>query len=152
MPQTLADKVALHAADDPDWRIADELNTPDAATYGLKTVDAVVGDARALLMTSGAWGAICLTAEDTTKPLNVRGLCITTRDAHLTLSTIRMTDPATAMSIKSMVDSLQAVGLISATTHDALLALGKAPASWADINNNGVQVTARDVGLARGAV
>lgn len=151
MPQSLADKVATFAASKPDWQIADALNAPDATANGTKTVDASISDARAILMTSGAWGGICLTADDTTKPAQVRALCITVRDAHLNLTSFKMTDPATAAAVKSMVDSLLTATLIDQATHDALLALGTVPASWADINNNGQPVDARAVGLARGA-
>lgn len=149
MAQSLTDKVATFAADIPDWAVADALNAADA-DMSPRVVDAAVSDARALLMTSGAWGAICLTAEDTTKPLPLRALCITVRDAHLTLTTIQMTDPATAAAIAGMVGGLLQATLIIQATHDALLALGWAPASWADINHS-APVTARDVGLVRGA-
>jgi hypothetical protein len=148
---TLADKVASFAADEPDWQIADALNAPDATANGTKTVDAAISDARAILMTSGAWGGICLTAEDTTKPAQVRALCVTVRDAHQYLTSFKMTDPKTAAAVTGMVDSLLAATLIDQATHDALLALGTVPASWADLNNNGQPVDARAVGLARGA-
>lgn len=158
MAQTLSDKVATFAASAPDWQIADALNAPDAATYGAKTVDASISDARAILMTSGAWGKIVLIAEGALSPasdpqqaLALRALCITVRDAHTNLTMFKMTDPATAAAVKGMVDSLQAATLVDGKTHDALLALGSVPASWADINNNGQPVDARAVGLARGA-
>lgn len=151
MAQTLTAKVATFPATTPDWQIADALNGPDAAANGTKAVDAVVADARAILMTGGAWGGICLAADDATRPPATRALCVTVRDAHTQLTTFRMTDPATATAIKGMVDNLLSASLVNQATHDALLALGAAPASWADINNSGRLVTARDVGLARGA-
>jgi hypothetical protein len=49
-----------------------------------------------------------------------------------------------------MIDALLASALIDQSTHDAILALADAPQSWADLNNNGAAVSARDVGLARG--
>jgi uncharacterized membrane protein len=157
--QSIADKVATFAAGDPDWQIADVLNAPDAAVNGTKTVDAAVSDARAILMTSGGWGKIVLIAEGALSPvsdpqqaLGLRALCITVRDAHLNLTSLKMTDPVTAAAINDMVDSLLGATLIDRKTHDALLALGTVPASWADMNNASVPVTARDVGLARGAV
>lgn len=159
MPQALKDKVSSFDASTPDWQVADQLNTPDASTNGSKAVDASVGDARAILMTSGAWGKVVLIAEGALNPLAdaqqalaLRALCITVRDAHKNLTTFKMTDPATAAAVKGMVDSLLTAGLITQDTHDALLALGEVPSSWADVNNASVPVTARDVGLARGAV
>lgn len=159
MPQSLTDMMASFPADDPDWQVADVLNAPDAATYGTKVIDAAVSDARALLMTGGGWGKIVLIADGAFSPvqdqqqaLALRGLCITVRDAHTNLTTFKMTDPATAAAVKGMVDSLLSATLIDKATHDALLALGAAPASWADINNNSTPVTSRDVGLARGAI
>ena len=159
MAQSLADKVVVFTADDPDWQVAEALNSPDATDNGTKTVDAAVSDARAILMTSGGWGKIVLIAEGALNPVSdpqqalaLRALCITVRDAHTNLTTFKMTEPATAAAVKGMVDSLLGAALIDQKTHDALLSLGTVPASWADVNNASVPVTARDVGLARGAV
>lgn len=159
MPQTLQAMVATFAAGTADWAVADALNAPNAAANGTKTVDVAVSDARAILMTSTAWGQIVMIAEGAYTPLTdpaaaagLRAVCITVRDAHLNLTTFKMTDPATAAAVGGMVDSLLGAGLITQAVHDALLALGVAPASWSDLNNNGAPVTARDVGLARGAV
>lgn len=159
MAQSLSAKIATMAPGMVDWQVANLLNLPDATTNGTKAVNVAVSDARAILMTSTAWGQIVMIAEGKYNPLtnqpaaaNLQAVCITVRDAHLNLTTFKMTDPATAAAVKGMVDSLLGAALISQATHDTLLALGVAPASWADLNNNGAPVTPRDVGLARGAV
>ena len=151
MPQTLADKVAAFPATDPDWQVAEALNVPDAS-LPTKTVDVTVSDVRSILMTSGSWGGIILTAADTTQPVQARALCITVRDAMTNLTSLYMSDPAINASITAMMDALLGATLMSQSTHDALLTLSKRPSSWADINNDGVAVSARDVGIARGGV
>lgn len=149
MAQTLVDAVAKFAADDPDWAVADALNAIDDK-LPKKRIDVAVSDARALLMTSGAWGGIVLTADNPAAPVEGRSLCITVRDAMLTLQTIRSTDEATYASVVAMVDGLLGAGLITTPVHDALLAMAEAPQSWADVNM-GRPVTSRDVGIARGS-
>ena len=151
MAQTLAEAVAAYPADDPDWQVADALNAPDASLPS-KTIDVSVSDVRSILMTSGAWGGIVLAASDTNQTAQVRGLCITVRDAMTDLTSLFMSTPAINASITSMMDGLLAGSLITQATHDALLALSRASSSWADVNYGGVPVTARDVGIARGGV
>lgn len=151
MAQTLAQAVSAYPADDPDWQVADALNAPDAS-LPTKAVDVSVSDARAVLMTSGSWGGIVMAASDATKTAQVQELCITVRDAMTDLTRLYMSVPATNASVTGMMDGLLAASLITQATHDALLALSRAPSSWADVNNGGVPVTARDVGIARGGV
>lgn len=151
MTESLASKVATFAADVPDWAVADALNAPDAGTYGTKRVKVSVSDVRALLMLRGAWGGIVMTADNTAAAADLRGACITVRDGMLSLSTLDTDDTATYDSVKALADAILAAGLMDQATHDALLALADKPCSWADLNNGGVAVTSRDVGLARGA-
>ena len=85
MTQTLVEAVAAYPADDPDWQVADALNAPDASLPS-KTINVSVADVRSILMTSGTWGGIVLAASDTTQTPQVRGLCITVRDAMTDLT------------------------------------------------------------------
>lgn len=151
MAETLAAKVATFAADEPDWAVADALNAPDAGAYGTKRVKVSVSEVRALLMLRGAWGGIVMTADNAAAASDLRGACITVRDGMLSLSTLDTDDEATYGSVKNLADVLLAAGLMDQATHDALLALADKPCSWADVNNAGVSVTSRDVGIARGA-
>jgi hypothetical protein len=116
MTEALADKVATYPATVPDQQIADALNVPAEATYGVKPVDAATSDARAILMTSGAWGKIGLIADGAYSPVSdpeqamaLRALCLTVRDAHNNLTLFKMTDPGTAAAVTGMVESLLAV-------------------------------------------
>lgn len=150
MTETLADKVATFDPSVPDWEVADALNAPDA-TLPLAHKDVPISSARGILITSGSWPKIVLAAENTATPVELRSLCITTRDAMIYLDNMSTSDPEVYASIVAICDGLLAATLISQATHTKLVALADRQQSWADVNNNGVAVTSRDVGLARGA-
>lgn len=147
--ETLTAKVATFAASVPDWQVAEVLNAPDAA-LPVAHRDIPISAPRGILITSGSWPGIVIGAESAPVP-EVRALCITTRDSMLYLDTMQTLDPTVYASVKAICDGLLAANLISQTTHDRLVALADKPQSWSDVNNGGVPVTARDVGLARGA-
>lgn len=145
----LTDKVSEYASDVPEWQIASELNAPDA-TLPKKRVNTPVSEVRALLLTSGAWPKIILSAENAATPTDVRALCITVRDSMVYLQELHTSDSAIYATISGMADGLLIADIIDQATHDKLVALAFADQSWADVHNGGVPVTARDVGLARG--
>lgn len=147
MSQTLTEAVASYPAEMPDWAIADDLNMP-RPDFGKKRVNVAVSDARGLLMQSGAWASTVLTAEDASAPVAVRAAAITARDSMTLLTEIATSDPAVYAATEAMLSALP----IDATLKASLLALAEKQCSWADINNNGIAVTARDVGLARGGL
>lgn len=149
MPETLAEKVATFAASVPDWAVADALNAPDDK-LAKKRKDIPVSEARGMLMSRGHWGGIVLTTENDQAPIELRSLCITVRDSMLTLESIYTSKPDIYANAFAMVQGLLGAGLIDQSTADDLIALAEAPQSWADLNYDGKQVTARDVGLARG--
>ena len=65
-------------------------------------------------------------------------------------TTLRTSDAAIYASTAAALDGLIALELLDADGKAALLALADRPQSWAEAND--VEVTARTVGLARGAV
>jgi hypothetical protein len=65
--------------------------------------------------------------------------------------TIEATDPDVRARFAAILGALVTGGWISAATRDAVIALAQRPASWAEENGFPRGVTARDVGLARGA-
>lgn len=150
MTRTLEDAVAEYPPDAPDWAVADDLNAPKPEN-GMKRVNVPVSAARGLLMRSGAWAAMVLAAENNADA-DVRAAAITGRDSMLHLTEIETADPAVYAVTEVMLASLVAGGVLSASTRDDLLALAERPQSWADINNHGALVTARDVGIARGGI
>ena len=60
------------------------------------------------------------------------------------------TQPGEMLQVASMLDGIEALGLLSATTKAAILAGTVGQQSWAEANGFPNGVTARDVGIARG--
>ena len=158
----LAERLALpDAAALPDWQAADALNAPDAVN-GTARRDVAASDVRGALLASGEWPGIVLVAEGVAMPnmaglpdadrIALRGLCILVRDTVSLTQTIQTSVPARYAATVAALEGLVAAGLVSAETHAALLALAERPLSWAEANGYPAGVTARDVGLARGAV
>lgn len=145
----------------PDWQAADALNAPDAVN-GTSRRDIASADVRGVLLASGEWPAIVMVAEGVALPalagladadrIALRGLCILVRDTVSLTQTIQTSVPARYAATVAALDGLAAAGLVSAETHAALLALPDRLRSWAEANGYPAGVTARDVGLARGAV
>ena len=125
------------------------LTAPDAA-LATRRVDVATGDAREVLLSTGEWVAVVLTADNVEAPAQVRGACIVLRDTITETGTIRSSVPAIYGATAALLGALVAAGVLTAGTRDALLALADRPQSWAEAN--GVSVDARAVGLARGSV
>ncbi len=158
----LAERLQLpDVASLPDWAAADALNAP-AEVNGTLRRDIASADVRGVLLASGEWPAIVMVAEGVALPalagladadrIALRGLCILVRDTVSLTQTIQTSVPARYAATVAALDGLAAAGLVSAETHAALLALPDRLRSWAEANGYPAGVTARDVGLARGAV
>lgn len=145
---TLAERVAEYGPEIEDAQIVTELNAPDPA-LPLKRVDVATADARELLMATGEWSAVVLTADAADVPVQVRGAAITLRDTVELTSLIRATMPAIYAATDTLLSGLVAAGALTTGTKDALMALADRQQSWAEMN--GIEVTARTVALARGA-
>lgn len=134
----------------PDWAAADRLNAPDPA-LPKRRVAVATSAARGVLLATGEWSAIVMTAEPGSgAPPAVRGLCILVRDTLTLTEALEMQIPQRYAATLQALDGLVAAGLIASETRAALLALAEAPQSWAE--HAGVEVTPRSVGLARGGV
>lgn len=133
----------------PEWQVAQVLNAPDLA---LPTVRADVPTVyvQQVLLASGEWAGIVLAADNPSAPIAVRSLAILMRDTVRQSTVINTAAPAIYASITAALDGLVDAALLTASTRDALLALAERPQSWAMAN--GVEVTARTVGLARGGI
>ena len=146
---TLSDKVGEFPADTPDWQIANALNAKDAA---LPTIycDVVTADAREVLLATGEWSALVIAAENEATPALLRGACIVARDALAMTQTIRTSTQSIRGAVEVALNGLVLGGIIAQSTKDAVSALMITNQSWAGAN--GVEVTPRTVGLARGAI
>lgn len=133
----------------PDWQAAQILNEPDE-DLPLRRVAVSTRDAQEVLLLTGEWPAVLLTADNTSAPVAVRAACITLRDTIRQSSTIRADVPPIYAATAAVLGGLVAAGVLTQATVNALLALADRPQSWAEAN--GVEATARSVGLARGAI
>lgn len=154
---TLAERLLEpDVAELPDWHAADVLNAPDPSN-GTKRRDVPTWEAKAILLTTGEWGAITLLSRQQVTMVDPLAqavmLAITARDAldPSITETIEATNPVNYAAVEGMLAGLVLAGVVSAPTQAALLALADTPKSWAEANGFPNGVTARDVGLARGA-
>jgi hypothetical protein len=136
----------------PDWQIADALNAPDT-TLTPQTVrgDTDTAAVKALLLNSGAYGAVRLLADATDTAQALRVECINLLAALDTLPYLSTRHADTYARVAAGASGLVAAGALTQTVADALLALVPTSTtypSWAQ--DNGVAVDARIVGLARG--
>jgi len=133
----------------PDWRAAEILNAPDPA---LPKVKAVVSgkDVQEILLASRDWAKVVMAADKVDLPHELRGVCIIVRDTVKQASSIRMDDPVIFAETQYALGALVQAGLMKPATRDALMAISERSQSWAEAN--GIEVTARSVGLARGGV
>jgi hypothetical protein len=86
---------------------------------------------------------------DTSAPESLRGACIVVRDTFKETNTIRTSLSGIYTQTNTVLTGLLGAGVITQGTYDALIALTNRRPSWAEHNN--ILVTAREVGLARGA-
>jgi hypothetical protein len=145
--QKIAAKVAQFAGmAEPD--VAAALNAPDN-TLPKKRVDVGTYDAREILLSTGEWAAVVVTAENTQAPQQVRGACIVLRDAIMELDIIRASVPAIYDATALLLDRLVLVQILTNDTRNAMMSRADVDQSWADMEGVG-EVTIRDVGIARG--
>ena len=129
--------------------VVDVLNAPDINLPTRRT-DVSTSSAKEILLSTGEWSAVVLTAENTSAPDQVRGACIVLRDTVMGTTLIRASSTSIYNATNTLLAALVGVGLLSTGTKNTLMALADKPQSWAEANE--VEVTARTVGLARGAI
>ena len=153
---TLAQKVAEFPASMPDWEIAEVLNAPDP-TLPMKLTFRRIG-AGTIIETMGlgaVGGGVFISklrgwAETPgTIPAQISD---NVKDIAEILPVIDRGDlEVSSNSVRTMIDTLAALGHMTQAQAIALKALANdVNQSWAEAN--GVEVTPRTVGLARGAV
>ena len=129
----------------PDWQVADILNTPEPSLPAVVTLErTLVGFGDVMRVLGPDAGAAFLDAVEklsATTPTLKWALRIMAADG------INMADPVA----RGQIDALVAAKLLTAAQGNALKATAERHRfpSWAE--HNGVEVTARTVGLARGA-
>ncbi|MCE2759742.1 MAG: hypothetical protein LW713_01695 [Acetobacteraceae bacterium] len=133
----------------PEWMAANLLNVPDVSLPKVKQKVAT-GVAQQLLLTTGEWAKAVVAAGNEALPEETRAAAILMRDTIRQSSHIEADDPEAYEAVGLVLTKMVQVGLLSAATKDRLLALADRHPSWAEAN--GVTVTARTVGLARGGV
>lgn len=147
---TLAQKIAEAQFDGlTESEVADILNAPEINSPP-RRVDVSTSDAREILLSTGEWGAVVSTAENTSTPEQVRGACIVLRDTVRDTTLIRASSTSIYNATNTLLAALVGVGILSTGTKNTLMALADRPQSWAEANE--IEVTARTVGLARGAI
>jgi hypothetical protein len=148
--QVLIDKVAESQFNGlPEWQVANILNAPDASLAYVKQ-DVSTSDVKQILLSSLKWATIVKVADNTSIDQNIRDVCIVVRDTFKETNTIVTTDPEIFAATDGALSALLAAEIISQGVYDALIALTNRRPSWAEHNN--ILVTAREVGLARGAL
>jgi hypothetical protein len=153
---TLAQKVAEFPASMPDWEIAEVLNAPDP-TLPMKLTSRRIGAGTIIeTMGLGAVGGGAFisklrewAANPGTIPAPLVGVA---KDIAEILPVIDRGDLEIGSApVRTMIDTLAALGHMTQAQATALKALANdVNQSWAEAN--GVEVTPRTVGLARGAV
>ena len=144
----LADRLSEpDLADVPDWQAADVLNTPDAAN-GVCWRDVPSVSIRAVLMATHDWPKVLNAA--TGEPGLMRDTCIIIRDVLTLHQVCAFANPALRQSMQEGLTVAVQGGVVSQAAYDQIIALAQRPRSWAEAN--GIEVTARTVGLARGGI
>lgn len=142
---TLAEKVAEFPADMPDWKIAEALNAPDPSLPPVVTREKVsIGPGTIMAVLGPTQGASLL---DT---LDAMGNSSPTM--RWAMHVIRNSNLDTSMdATRAQVDAL-VPALLTQEQANILKALGEKSRhpSWAE--HHGITVTARTVGIARGAI
>jgi hypothetical protein len=145
--QKIAAKVAQFAGM-AESAVAAALNAPDT-TLPKKRVDVATSDAKEILLSTGEWAAVVLTADNTAIADQVRGACIVLRDTIAETTLIRASVPAIYSATAVLLGGLVMTGVLTDSTRDALMELADVDQSWADLEGVGA-VTIRDIGIARG--
>lgn len=153
---TLAQKVAEFPAATPDWEIASVLNAPDP-TLPMKLTSRRIGAGTIIeamgLGVAGGGAFISKLREWAANPGTIPApLVSVAKDIAEILPVIDRGDLEIGSApVRTMIDTLAALGHMTQAQATALKALANdVNQSWAEAN--GVEVTPRTVGLARGAV
>jgi hypothetical protein len=141
----LVAKVAeTHLRDLPDWQVAQVLNAPDATLPVIvDKVTTLIGPDSIMQCLGNQAGALLLDAlESAVDNKQVKWFLATLRSKQVDIS---------SDSARAMVETIAELGIITAQQVVAIKALGESMRypSWAQHYN--VEVTARTVGIARGA-
>ena len=160
---TLAQKVAEAQFDGlTESEVADILNAPDLTLDPIPVAFncRVVAKPAAL---SGELGMLKVVAEANSIPADISPTGESISIPSLAMAAIETlldaverelevdpTEPGEMTQVVAMLDGVEALGLLSATTKAAILAGTVRPQSWAEANE--IEVTSRAVGLARGAI
>ena len=160
---TLDEKVAEYGPEIEDAQIVIELNAPDPA-LPLKPIAFNCRTVAKPAALSGELGMLMVVSEAKAIPADIapNGQAVpissvamaainTLLDAIERDLQVDATQPGEMLQVSSMLDGIEALGLLSATTKAAILAGTVRQQSWAEANGFPNGVTARDVGLARGA-
>ena len=131
-----------------DEHVAAALNASGSGV-GTARVRLATSDARGVLLASGEWPVIIMTAEPGSgAPPELRGLCILWRDTLTLTQEIQTDDPARYEAALVALGALQGASLISEATATALIAMCSRATSWAEDHGIGV-ITSGDVGTIR---
>jgi hypothetical protein len=145
----------------PEWQVADLLNAPDLALAPVPVVfscraiaePAVLSGELEMLRIVARLGHIPadVAPGGQSIPIPTQGLIAigTLLDAVHRDLRVDPSAPGAAAQVNAMLGALEAMGLLSPATKAAVLAGTMKIPSWAEAN--GIEVTARSVGLARGA-
>lgn len=148
IPQVLIDKVAESQFNGlPEWQVADILNAPDATLAYVKK-DISTSDVGEILLATGELYYVDRALQNASDTIKQASFIV--QKTYEKTTEIRTSDPDIFASVTTVLGGLLAATVISQTTHDAILALTNRRPSWAEHNN--ITVTAREVGLARGAL
>lgn len=163
MSDVLAARVAqpdMHGL--PEWRVAEILNAPDPSLplvpvpFSCRSIaePAVLTGELAMLRLVARQGHIPadVSPNGQAVPIPTQGLVAigTLLDAVDRDLRVDPAVPGAVGGVVAMLTAIEAMGLLSAQTKAAVLAATRQHPSWAEAN--GVEVTARTVGLARGGV
>lgn len=146
----------------PEWQVADVLNAPDPALPLVAKVFSCRDIAEPAVL-SGELEMLRIVKQHGHIPADVApggqaiqipppGLIAigTMLDAVDRQLSVDPSLPGAAGQVLAMLEGIEAIGLLSAATKAAILAGTVRTQSWAEAN--GIEVTARTVGLARGGV
>lgn len=143
-------------------RAADVLNAPGSGD-GQTWQDFPSQSLYLLLLEAGVWGLIELNSRRAaTTALATAGSAPNNQDILISrmitlvrmvqdIPTIHASRSAVRTGLGAIFTGLETAGFISVAVRDAAIALAQRPASWAEANGYPNGVTARDIGLARGA-
>ena len=146
---TLAQKIAEPQFSGlTDNAVADLLNAADPS-LPLERVDVATADAKEILLSTGEWAKVVLAADNASTPESIRGACIVLRDTIMETSTVRAPVAEIYNATAALLGGLVTAGVLTSGTRNSIMALADVPQSWAKAN--GIEVSARTVGLARGA-